>query len=973
MNQKLFRRILAFFVFGASGITYFLTAQPSVSFWDCGEYLATAYNLQIPHPPGAPIFLLLSRFFSMLPIAENIAFRMNIISVLASAGSVWLLYLVIIKVIENYNGKVYSKFSDAATIYIIAAIGALAHAFTMISWWNAVETEVYATNSFVFAGILYVMLLWNERADEVDSERFILFVAYLVGLSTSLRLMGALTTISIVMMIMFRKYVHDDKELKKTVYYLLAHIGVLLFLAIILWTGANATQMPSPEEYGAFDMKFAAIIAFASLIFIGAFWKKIANWNSIYFVLLAGGILLVLIYPGVVRYIPNLIAKVSGTSDTVALACVLALMGSLAYLIYIFKSFLFITLGFTSYVVIIVRAELKPPINENAPANISSLVTYLNREQYGDWPTFQRRYSTEPHQQAIYSTYSNDFDFLWNYQMNHMMTRYIMWNFAGRESWDQDSGVNIWPLNDVGNVIGKAFGLHFAGDSSRSYFGIPFLIGLIGIFFHFRRDWKMAMVFVVLFLMITYVTAYYQNQQEPQPRERIKFYGTMCLMFSIWIAVGLHNIIELLKKKLGEGTLAKAAPVVVLALAFVLIPARLFQSNYREQDRSKDWLPWDFAYNMLQSCEPNAILFTNGDNDTFPLWYLQEVEGVRQDIRIANLSLINTPWYINQLKNETPHGAAKVDMNLTDQEIEDIRPMRWDARTMEISAPMDTNKSKEMTKSLGTVNNTGATENKITWKMNPTLSFGDVNAIRAQDIAVLSIIQANNWKRPIYFATTCSNDSRIGLDDYIRLEGMAYQLIPTKSTSKMEMIDRPKLLKNLLEENPSYSKSFQPGFKYRGLNDKSIYIDDNHMRMIQNYRGIFIRLAIDYSNDKDYAKAVQIMEYMEKKIPVDPERVDYRVLRDISSVYYNAHRLDKYKEIAKYIEINALKSISQNPQDVNSYYNPYTLLLEVYENLNEYGKAVGILQKLKTFYPNDPSINELIQKYDSLNQQMIKK
>ncbi len=988
MNQKIFRRILALLVFALSGITYYLTAQPSVSFWDCGEYLATAINLQIPHPPGAPLFLLLTRVVSMLPIATNIAFRMNLISVFTSAASVALLYFVIIKVIENYRGKEYSKFSDFAVIYIIAAIGALAHAFTMISWWNAVETEVYATNTFVFAGILYTMLIWNERADDVDSEKFILLVAYLVGLSTSLRLMGALTTLSIVMIIMFRKYIHDEKELKRTIYYLLAHIGIVLLLAIVLWASANSTQAPSPEEYGAFDMKFAAIIAFASIVFIGAFWKKIINWNSIYTVFFTGGILLILIYPGVVRYVPNLIAKVAGSSDTVALVCVVALFAGLGYLIYytskknkptlnlIFKSFLFITLGFTTYGTIIIRANLHPPINENAPANFTSLVTYLNREQYGDWPTFQRRFSTEDHQQAIYTNYSSDLDFLWNYQMNHMMTRYILWNFAGRESWDQDSGVNIWPFNGFGNIIGKLFGLRFAGDAAHSYYGIPFLIGLIGIYFHFRKDWKMAMVFMVLFFMITYATAYYQNQQEPQPRERIKFYGTMCFMFSIWIAVGLHNIIELLKKKFAGKSITKAAPAAVLVLAFVFIPMRLFQSNYREQDRSKDWLPWDFAYNMLQSCEPNAILFTNGDNDTFPLWYLQEVEGVRQDIRIANLSLINTPWYIKQLKNETPHGAEKVDMNLSNEEIEDIRPMRWDSREMEISAPVDSNLSQEMKRSLRIASDSASSVAPlppIKWKMDPTLSFGDVHAIRAQDIAVLAIIQANNWKRPIYFAATCSNDSRIGLDDYVRLEGLAYQLVPTKNSGRMEMVDDSRLSRNLLHENPSYSKTFQPGFKYRGLNNPSIYFDDNHDRMIQNYRGLFIRLGIDYSTKKEYDKAVHVMDFMQDKLPFKPEKIDYRILRDVSNVYYNAHQMDKYTKLAHVIETQALKSIKENPQNINSFYNPYTILLEVYENLNEYDKAIGILQKLKVFYPNDPTINELMAKYDSLAQASKKK
>lgn len=985
MSNKLLKRSLGLFVFLASGITYLFTAQPSVSFWDCAEYLATAFNLQVPHPPGAPLFLLLARFFAMLPIASNIAFRMNLISVLMSAGSVALLYLVIIKVIENYRGKNYTGIAEASVIYITAAIGAMTHAFAMISWWNAVETEVYATNTFVFAGILYIMLIWNERADEVDSERFILLVAYLVGLSTSLRLMGALTTLSIIMMIMFRKYISDEKELKRTIYYFLAHVGIVILIAVILWSSQTATQAPTQEEYQAFDMKFAAFIFFASLVFVGAFWKKIFNRNSIYYILLAGGILLVLIYPGIVRYVPNLISKVSGPDNTIAVAMIIILFAALGYLIYftakknkptlnlIFKSFLFITLGFTTYGVIIIRSNLLPPINENAPTNFTQLVTYLNREQYGEWPSFQRRYSTEPYQQGIYTTYSSDLDFLWNYQMNHMMTRYILWNFAGRESWDQDSGVNVWPFNGAANIIGKLFGLRFAGDASRSYYGIPFIIGLLGIFFHFRKDWKMAMVLMVLFILITYATAYYQNQQESQPRERIKFYGTMCFMFSLWIAIGLNSLIELIKEKWNNKSLAKFAPGAVLVLAIIFIPARLYQSNYREQDRSKDWLPWDFAYNMLQSCEPNAILFTNGDNDTFPLWYLQEVEGVRQDIRIANLSLINTSWYIHQLKYETPHGAMKVDMNLSDEDIADIRPMKWDARTIVIDAPTDTNLSREMSRQLGIAGNPLLKPEKIVFKMEPTLNYGDVNAVRAQDIAVLSIVQANNWRRPIYFASTCSYDSRIGMDEYLRLEGLAYQLVPFKGSARMEMIDREKVWNNIMTENPSFSTTYKPGFKYRGLNNPNIYFDDNHQRMIENYRSIYIRSAFDLANAQEVGKAVQVMDFMLKKIPIDKEKTDFRLLMDMSRIYYSARMMDKYKSLAAIIEQKSLKKIEENARDFNNpYYNPYNFLLEIYENLGEYDKGLGIVQKLKVFFPNDPTLEQYVQRFDSLKGGSVK-
>ncbi len=972
MNLTNIKRGLALSVFLLAGITYYLTAQPSVSFWDCGEYLATAYGMEIPHPPGAPLFLILARVVSMLPIAANIGFRMNLISVFTSAAAVMLLYLVIIKIIENFRGNSYANFSDALVVYLTAAVGSLTHAFTMITWWNAVETEVYATNTFVFASIVLLLLIWNERADKVENEKVILLIAYLVGLSTSLRLMGALTTVSIVMLIMFRKFVTDEKELKRTFYYFLAHLGLILLLAIILWSSQTPNQPPTSEEYGSFDSKFAGLIFAASVIFVGVFWKKLFTKNSIYTILITGGIILVIIYPGIVRYLPNLISKIVGANNLMAAVVIFALLASLFYAIFytgqkgkttinlLLKVFFFVILGFTSYGVIIIRANQNPPINENSPDNFNELVTYLNREQYGDWPTFQRRYSMEPNQQEIFTKYSSDLDFLWNYQMNHMMTRYILWNFAGRESWDQDSGPNVAPFNGAANIVGGLFGLKFEGDITKSYFGIPFLIGLIGIFFHFKKDWKMASVFLILFLMITYVTAYYQNQQEPQPRERIKFYGTMCFLFSMWVSVGLYNIIDLIKNKYITKSFSKFIPAAVILLAFVLIPMRLFVSNYREQDRSKDWMPWDFAYNLLQSCEKDAVLFTNGDNDTFPLWYLQEVEGVRQDVRVACLSLINTNWYVKQLKNEEPHGAKKVDMLLTDEEVERIGTERWQTQKFVIPVP------KSVYAQFGITDTSITNRGKVEFEMKPTLNFGEIKAVRPQDIAVHSIVMANNWKRPIYFTSTSSEDSRIGLDQYCRLEGLAYRLVPFKNSKRSEFIDDEKLEKNLLQENPSYSKSFQSGFKFRGLNDSNIYFDDNHRGMIQNYRMIFLRLAIKYANNNQKEKASVIMEALKNKIPFSIDNTDYRFLFDISNLYAVLGNNDEYTKLSLPIEERAVKAMEANPNDVNSYYSPYNILLQIYETKHQYDKAIIILKKLERFYPNDPSIKQMELKYDSL-------
>ena len=977
-NLKLYKRGLAFVIFLFAAIVYYLTVQPSVSFWDCGEYLATAYGLEIPHPPGAPLFLLLARFFAMLPIAENIAFRMNLISVLTSALAVTMLYFVIIKVIENFSGKNYKNLMSALVVYFTSAIGALTFAFAMITWWNASETEVYATNTFVFASIVYLLLIWHERADEIDHEKYILFIAYLVGLSTSLRLMGALTTISIVMMIMFRKFVTDEKELKKTTIYFLIHVAVLLVLGLILWSSQTMTQAPSPEEYKSFDSKFALFMVIGTAIFCGVFWKKIFNRNSIYLVLLTGGILLVIIYPGIVRYLPNLIANIVGKSNSAAIVVIALLFAGLFYFIFytsrkgkytlnlLLKSFLFVILGFTTYATIIIRSNQTPPINENAPNNFKELVTYLNREQYGEWPSFQRRYSMESHQQAIYTNYSSDLDFLWGYQMNHMMTRYLLWNFAGRESWDQDSGPNVAPFNGIANVIGKLFNLKFAGDISRSYLGIPFLLGLFGIFFHFKKDWKMASVLLVLFLMVTYVTAYYQNQQEPQPRERIKFYGTMCLLFSMWISIGLYGLIDFLKNKFIEKSFTKFIPVAVLILAFVFIPMRMFSSNYREQDRSKDLMPWDFAYNLLQSCAPNAVLFTGGDNDTFPLWYLQEVEGVRRDVRVACLSLVNTNWYLLQLKNEEPHGAIRVDMELSDEEIQNISPVRWKETTIQLPVPKETYAEFETDMKLKLADSAFVQPDNIEFTLKPYYGSAEEGAIRPQDVAVLSIVKANNWKRPIYFATTCSDDSWIGMDKYLSLEGLAYRLVPFKNTGRGEMIYEPKLSKNLLIENPSFSKTFRPGFKFRGLNDKSIYFDDNHQRMIQNYRHLFLRLAFYYLNNKENKKAIDAVNTMREKIYYDEDNGDYRILYDIANVYQNAGEQKKFEELAVKIEKLALKRLETNPNEVSSYYNPYSILLQLYETKQEYSKAVNILRKLQNYYPGDPSIKQMIARFDSL-------
>ncbi|MGE5682006.1 MAG: DUF2723 domain-containing protein, partial [Bacillota bacterium] len=811
MNNKLVNRITAAIVFFISLIQFVKTAQPSVSFWDCGEFTAAAVSLQVPHPPGAPLFAIVGRLFSMMPfLGENIGFRVNMISVLSSAISVLLLYLIAVKLIENYKGRSEKNLFETLVTCIAAAIGALSFSFSDTFWFNGVESEVYAASTLLFALITWLIVVWNEKADEFGNERYLIMIAFLVGISMGVHLMSVLAVVPVVMVIVFRKYVKDDEACKKTGYIFLGHAAVLLVVAIALWSGQTSQTPPSPDEYKAFDSKFILTMAGISAVIMGVFWKKIFTRNSIYMGFIFGGIALAICYPGVVKRLPKLLLSVSGNDNYLALFVLFIVLGLLAgVIVWSIKNkrptinlavlgILFVVIGFTSYAMVIIRANKQTPMNENEPNDFSELVSYLNREQYGDFPAFKRRFASEPHQQVVYQNYSSDLDFFWRYQMDHMFHRYLFWNYIGREGWDQDMGVD-W----------------------KQFFGIPFFIGLLGIFFHFRKDWKMASVFMVMFIFQGYLTAFYQNQQEPQPRERDYFYVGAFFVFSVWIALGIRGIVDLIQENIKGLSASKALSYAVLVLGVILVPFNMARGNWFTHDRSRNWVPWDYSYNMLQSCAPNAILFTNGDNDTFPLWYLQDVEGIRRDVRIANLSLLNTNWYIKQLKNTEPYGAKKVAISYTDQMIDDLEPIRWEPQNISLPVPpevlkgdpnsaIETPAMAQMLARYGAMDSSVAKTGKLIFRMNNTLQYGDVKAVRVQDLVVKDIVEQNRWQRPIYFAVTCAEDSKIGLQDYLIMEGFAQRLVPFKRKPNTEFVNEDIMKAQLFNNQTSFSKTYKP-------------------------------------------------------------------------------------------------------------------------------------------------------------------
>ncbi len=954
MRTKLIRRIIGTFVFLLSTIILFLTVQPSVSFWDPGEISAASYSLMVPHPPGGPLWLLIGRLFSMIPFAHNIGFRINTVSVLSGSFSVLLLYLIAVKLIESYRGKDYKNLTDALFTYISAAVGALAFNFCDTFWFNATESNYFALSTLLFALIVWLMMIWNEHSKEHGSEKYIVLMAYLIGLSFGVHLMSVLGLYTFVFMVVMKKYVNDDETFKKTAYLFLIHLGILLVIAIALWAGQTGTTPPSPTEYKAFDSKFIWIMVGVSAIFMGANWKKIFHKNSFYIPIMAAGVVLLIAYPGIVKGLPKLLLLLGGSGTTANLVLFLIVLGIIVYLIYwtaknkkglanvATTALLFTILGFTTYAGIIIRSEKSPPMNENWPDNFQKLMYYLDREQYGDFPIFERRFSSQPNQQGIYTNYSSDLDFLWQYQIDHMFNRYFYWNFIGKTSTVQDSP-STW----------------------KQLYGIPFIIGFVGLFFLFKKDWKMATAFLILFIFMGYLIAFYQNQQQPQPRDRFYFYPGAFFVFAAWIAVGVREIAEWIREKIKSSSLGKTAAFASLGLALLLIPGNMLRTNYFTHDRSHNWLPWDFAYNLLQSCKPNAILFTNGDNDTFPLWYLQDVEGVRRDIRVVCLSLANTDWYVEQLKNTSPYGALKVKFSMSNQMIKQLSPIEW--KSQKITIPISKNKIKKLWYSDESVINAEDTSMpgnmEMSFIMNPTIEVGGIKGIRIQDIVVKDIVTNNIMDRPIYFSTTCSPNCFIGMDHYLEMEGFASRLIPIKNEGSVN-VNIKITSEDLFNENPSYSKKYKPGFKFRGLNDKGIFFDETDRNLIQNCRNTFLQLAFAYHlkmhNDSLSLKTLNIAE---KYIPASVLPWDYRSLYSLENLYLAANAMDSYKKVASEMIPYLLKDLDKvTINQISTPGDPYINLERIYVNLNEYGKAIEILQKLQNTFPKIRGVQEEINK-----------
>ena len=891
--------MIAAIIFLITFVIYFDTMAPTVSYWDCGEFIAVSHTLGVPHPPGSPFFLLLGRIFSMIPFNEDIAFRVNIISPIVSALAVMLLYLTIVKIVTHWRGKV-ENLTDVLIVFGGASVGALTFAFTDSHWFNAVEAEVYAFSTFFTAIVVWLILLWNEKANQSGHERYILIIAYMIGLATGLHLLNLLAIPFVTLIIYFRKYKLE--------------------------------------------------------------------WQSFSITVIITAIIFFVIHNGIIKGLPKMAAGFLGVSGTALVILsvfglmVWAIMNKQNLLSIAATSVVLILIGYSTYTLIYIRSNQDPTIDENDPETVKAMISYLEREQYGSVGQFPRRFNGlrqmyevagpprgenrtyTARQKAQYRKTDLDkqWDFFWDYQIKKMYNRYFLWQFAGRGP-STEQGVTPMGANSREDGV------------DWTQFGLPLalILGLLGMVYQGIKDQRMSFSIMSLFLLTGYAVILYLNQDDPQPRERDYSYVGSFFAFSIWIGAGVAAVGEFIQSKISNKEISTRVISITLALSILFVPGVMLSVNYHSHDRSGNYVAWDYSYNILQSVGPNGILFTNGDNDTFPLWYLQEVENVRKDVAVVNLSLLNTPWYIKQWKEARPDETKFI--NLTDKKVDEItsRLTRWEERKVQVPVKNDPENN----------------EGYIEWTLKPTFAG---QALRVQDVMILKIIKDAGWEVPIYFAVTVSQSNRIGLDPYLDMQGLTFQL----KSHKTSPVDQEMMYKNLMTKigpddwssgftmagfnsqndngYTNWSREYQPGYMFRNLGNKETYYNDQVIRLLQNYRSAYMQLAVtyymDYQQEKrkktpdEYVltdlseKAITVLDQMrfnipESTIPITSEDLHYQVAR----LYGDLDRKESMKNILD--ELISMKGLS--PSNKVEYANVY------FRELDDIETAINILSGLQ--------------------------
>lgn len=858
MNFQKINNITGWFAFAVALITYWITFEETASYWDCGEFIAVSYKLMVSHPPGAPLFMLLGRMFSFLALGnvEKVAYWINFMSVLSSALTILFLFWSITLFGRKLMGiSKHDQLTEGNTWVLMGAglVGALAYTFSDSFWFSAVEGEVYGMSSFFTALVVWGVLKWEVIENEARANRWLILVAYIIGLSIGVHLLNLVTLPALGLIYYFKKY---NPSRWGIIAALILSGGLVIFINDLIVPGL-------PSLAGVLEV-----------FFVNNIGLPFGSGVLVFCLLLMGG----LIYG--IRYSHQ---KEKPVLNTFLLSTA------------------FILIGYCSYATIVIRSTFDTPINENAPKDVMSFVRYLKREQYGSRPLLFGPYFTAEaidikygapvytkgtdkyeitdrkfdyvyesdqetilprawnpeHKQAYQNilglsegqkpTFGQNLYFMFRHQIGTMYMRYFMWNFVGRES-DEQGADWLSPLGAFEKVPEA-----IANNRGRNnFFMIPFILGIIGMFYQFTKDTKNFAVVALLFVMLGVAIVVYLNSPPTEPRERDYIYAGSYYAFAIWIGFAVIAIAEFFNRFLKNLKIAALAATLVAMPAPILMAAQ----GWDDHNRSDRFFSVDSAKNYLSSCAPNAILFTGGDNDTFPLWYVQETEGFRTDVRVVVLSYYNTDWYIDQTMRQSyeskpfPYTLSLKDyqqgglndyLPFLDRKIGSIDARQFidlvakkypglrngDRNTTPSRIfTLDINKADVLAKGIIPKGMDSLVVDRMQWKL---LKGG----LEKKDLALLDLIVTNNWERPIYFNMTSLSQINMDLSQYVIQEGNASRLLPMKNPNpRKDFVSTAIMYDNMINK-----------YQYRGLDNPKVYYNEDYRGFVLNHRSALNSLA----------------------------------------------------------------------------------------------------------------------------------
>ncbi|MDN5200794.1 DUF2723 domain-containing protein [Fulvivirgaceae bacterium BMA10] len=907
-NFRKVNNISGWVIFAIATLVYTLTVEPTASLWDCAEFIAVSYKLEVPHPPGAPFFLLVGRMFSFLAMGdvEQVAYWINMSSVISSGFTILFLYWTIVLLAKKVLGIKTGEETESQSYLLIGAgaIGALAYTFSDSFWFSAVEAEVYALSSFFTAFVFWAILKWELIEDRSQSNRWLILIAYMMGLSIGVHLLNLVTIPCLGLIYYFKRYTSNSFGIIITLLIGFVLIGVVLIGVI---PGIPSVAYAIEVQFvNSFGLPFGSGIVFFSVLFIG-------------------GIVYGLIYS--IRRQKELI--------NTALLC-----------------FSFILIGYSSYSIIVIRSNFDPLINENSPDDVASFISYLKREQYGEWPLlygpyynaevldqkrgapvyvkgkdeyevsrYKIKYEYDPERSTIFPRmHSNRPDhvrayrsamglgsdevpsffenivFMFKRQFGHMYFRYFMWNFSGRESDVQDA-TWLTPFDSASDLPETIRN----NKARNNYYMLPLLLGLLGMFFHFKKDQKSFSVIAMLFFLTGLAIVIYLNPPPIEPRERDYIHVGSFYAFAIWIGFGVIALAQLLAKFIKN---EKMVPVAATVISLV-VPLLMGTQGWDDHDRSNRYFSVDAAKNILNACAPNAILFTGGDNDTFPLWYVQEVEGFRTDVRVIVLTYFNTDWYLNQMRRQSylseplPFSIASEtykqgglndylplveNPNLQGRAIslrQFIKLVRDNSKAIQVPTRMDgTNINTVPSKTFFINVDTAKVlasglipenlRDKVVSRMEIPLKE---RALEKKDLMILDLIATNNWERPIYFNNTSLIGTGIDVSRYVVQEGSTFRLLPVYNANTNESnVNTDLMYTNMME------RSF-----WRELNNPNVYYntEDYLNRSITPFRSQFTTLAKALLAEGKTEKAREVIMKSLELMPDDVVPYDYTIAETI--------------------------------------------------------------------------------------------